>query len=404
LYIFNCYTKRDLIRLVSNQTLESKANKDQLIQHIGIVKDEILYNTNNSLTQLQFSHKTQLEQLQQQIHSLEKLIEIKQDNLRTSIADSLFRIQGDNNEKLEKMRVTVEEKLQSTLESRLGESFKIISERLEQVHKGLGEMQVLASGVGDLKKVLSNVKTRGIWGELQVEKILEQILSPNQYEKNVAVNPKSNEKVEFAVKLPGKGDYDQVVWLPIDSKLPMDVYQKLITAYETADILHIEIHTKELEAEIKKQAKQISEKYICPPHTTDFAIMFLPIEGLYAELLRNLNLVEFLQREYRIIITSPTTFSAILTSLQMGFKTLAIEKRSSEVWKVLSTVKSEFARFAESLDKTKLKIEQVGKEIGKVQVRTRKMQKHLKNVEVLNPSENDNLTLEAPEELLEKII
>jgi len=291
-------------------------------------------------------------------------------------------------QKLEKMRETVDEKLHKTLEDRLGESFKLVSERLELVHKGLGEMQNLATGVGDLKKVLSNVKTRGILGEIQLENILEQILTPDQYDKNVITKKGSKENVEFAVKLPGKEDHENVVYLPLDSKFPLEVYHQLLEAYDTGDNRLIEEAGKRLEASIRKSAKDISDKYIDPPNTTDFGLMFLPIEGLYAEVVRRTGLIEVLQRNYKINITGPTTLAALLNSLHMGFRTLAIEKRSSEVWKTLAAVKVEFGKFGNVLNKAQEKLNQASKEIDTlVGTRTKQIQRTLKNIESLSTSE-----------------
>ena len=313
-------------------------------------------------------------------------------NLRSSI-DDLTKLQNEKfveltkstEENLEKMRVTVDEKLQSTLERRLSESFKVVSERLEQVHKGLGEMQSLAAGVGDLKKVLSNTKTRGVLGEVQLERILEQFLSPEQYEKNVITKKGSRETVEFAIKLPGK-DYDnKTVYLPLDAKFPLEVYNKLLDAYDLQNQAQIDVASKNLERFIKKSAKDIRDKYIDPPNTTDFGLMFLPTEGIYAEVLKNQSLVEFVQREYNINITGPTTLVALLNSLQMGFRSLAIEKHSSEVWKILGAVKTEFSKFETVLNSAQNKLNQASSEIDKlVGTRTRQINRKLKNVDKLS--------------------
>jgi DNA recombination protein RmuC len=293
-------------------------------------------------------------------------------------------LQEDNSKKLEQMRATVEEKLQSTLEKRLGDSFKQVSERLEQVYKGLGEMRHLASGVGDLKKVLTNVRTRGTWGEIRLSHILEQILTPDQYDVNVATKKDGSERVEFAVKLPGQeADKEKVVWMPIDSKFPQEDYQRLLDAQEIADKESADKFIKQLEMRIKAEAKSIREKYIDPPATTDFGIMFLPVEGLYAEVLRLPGLCDFLQREYRIVVTGPTTLAALLNSLQMGFRTLAVEKRSSEVWELLGAVKSEFGRFGDVLSKTKKKLQEASNSIDKAETRTRAIERQLKNVQAV---------------------
>lgn len=295
-------------------------------------------------------------------------------------------------EKLEKMRETVDEKLHKTLEERLGQSFKIVSERLEAVQKGLGEMQNLANGVGDLKRVLSNVKTRGVLGEIQLGNILEQIMAPEQYEANVKTKKGSNDHVEFAIKLPGKDDNGKEVYLPIDAKFPQEDYVRLQTAYDEGDVAGIESANKALIQSIKKFAKDIRDKYIDPPNTTDFGIMFLPIEGLFAEVVRQPEVIALLQRDYKIIITGPTTLAAMLNSLQMGFKTLAIQKRSSEVWQILGAVKTEFGKFGGVLEKAQKKLEDANKELETlVGTRTRLMLSKLKKVEELPSNESTEL-------------
>lgn len=298
--------------------------------------------------------------------------------------------------KLEKMRETVDEKLHKTLEERLGQSFKIVSERLEAVQKGLGEMQTLANGVGDLKKVLSNVKTRGVLGEIQLGNILEQIMAPEQYEANVKTKQDSNDHVEFAIKLPGKDDTGKEVYLPIDAKFPQEDYVRLQTAYDTGDLEGIEKANKALVVTVKKFAKEIHNKYIDPPHTTDFGIMFLPIEGLYAEIVRQPEVVAILQRDYKIIVTGPTTLAAMLNSLQMGFKTLAIQKRSSEVWQILGAVKTEFGKFGDVLEKAQKKISEANKELDNlVGTRTRVILSKLKKIQELPATESGTLLDEA---------
>ncbi|KND55589.1 DNA recombination protein RmuC [Candidatus Paraburkholderia kirkii] len=310
--------------------------------------------------------------------------------MRATLEARLKDIEANNATKLEEMRRTVDEKLHATLEQRLGESFKLVSERLEQVHRGLGEMQTLAAGVGDLKKVLTNVKTRGTWGEVQLESLLEQLLTPDQYAKNVATVPKSSERVEFAVKLPGRhdapgapGDAATPVWLPIDAKFPREDYERLIDAQERADPVAVEEASRALEGRLRAEAKSIAQKYVAPPHTTDFALLFLPTEGLYAEVLRRPGLSDALQREHRVSVAGPTTLTALLNSLQMGFRTLAIEKRSSEVWQVLGAVKTEFGKFGEVLARTKSQLETVTRSIEAAQTRTRQMNKRLRDVEAL---------------------
>ena len=324
----------------------------------------------------------QFEAFGQHLNRLTQSFDARVEQLRLTVETRLGAIQTENAAKLEEMRKTVDEKLHATLEQRLGESFKLVSERLEQVHRGLGEMQTLAAGVGDLKKVLTNVKTRGTWGEVQLANLLEQVLTAEQYAENVATRPKSADRVEFAIRLPGR-EGGQPVWLPIDAKFPVEDYQKLVEAQERADVVAVEAAAKALETRLKDEAKTIREKYIEPPYTTDFAILYLPTEGLYAEALRRPGLVEALQRDQRVSIAGPTTLAAMLNSLQMGFRTLAIEKRSSEVWAVLGAIKTEFGNFGESLAHTKKKLQEASNSIDKAEVRTRAVEKKLKNVEAL---------------------
>ena len=328
----------------------------------------------------------QLEAFAQQLSRLTQSNDQRFEQLRLSVETRLGAIQADNAQRLEEMRKTVDEKLHATLEQRLGESFKLVSERLEQVHKGLGEMQTLAAGVGDLKKVLGNVKTRGTWGEVQLDALLEQLLTAEQYGRNVATRPGSGERVEFAIRLPGRevGRPDAPpVWLPIDAKFPLEDYQRLLDAQERVDPLAVETAAKALESRLRDEAKKIRDKYVEPPHTTDFAILYLPTEGLYAEALRRPALADALQRDYRITLAGPTTLAALLNSLQMGFRTLAIERRSSEVWAVLGAVKTEFGKFGEALDATRKKLEQATKSIESAGVRTRQIERKLKGVEAL---------------------
>ncbi|MCX6761319.1 MAG: DNA recombination protein RmuC [Candidatus Moranbacteria bacterium] len=307
----------------------------------------------------------------------------KMEYVRETIEKRLENIQKDNSEKLEKMRETVDEKLHATLEKRLGESFKLVSERLELVHKGLGEMQTLASGVGDLKKVLQNVKTRGTWGEVQLGTLLDQIMTIEQYEKNVATKKDSNDRVEFAIKIPAKDEKLKNIWLPIDAKFPLEDFQNLIDAEEKCDIALIASLGKALEVRIKSEAKDIREKYLDPPYTTDFGILFLPIEGLYAEVLRRPGLADTLQREYKVIVTGPTTIAAILNSLQMGFRTLAIEKRSSDVWITLGAIKKDFASFGDLLDKTHKKLQEASNTIEDASKKSRTIERKLGKVQEL---------------------
>jgi DNA recombination protein RmuC len=288
------------------------------------------------------------------------------------------------------MRKTVDEKLHATLEQRLGQSFQLVSERLELVHRGLGEMQTLAAGVGDLKRVLTNVKTRGVWGEVQLIAMIEQIFTPEQFATNVATRPNSSERVEVAIRLPGGGDL-RPVWLPIDAKFPVEDYQRLLDAHERADAEAAEAAAKALEARLRTEARTIREKYVEPPYTTDFAILYLPAEGLYAEALRRPGLAESLQRELRVVLAGPTNLAALLNSLQMGFRTLAIEKRASEVWQVLGQVKTEFAKFGEVLEKTKTKLDQARSQFDQIGVRSRAIERKLRDVEALPLAEGGDL-------------
>lgn len=335
-------------------------------------------------SQLQAS---QSELLVKQLQTLATSNEERMDKMREVVAGQLRSMQEDNGKKLEEMRKTVDEKLHETLEKRLGESFKLVSDRLEQVHKGLGEMQTLASGVGDLKRVLTNIKTRGIWGEIQLGNLLEQILTPEQYAKNVVTIPGSNDRVEFAIKLPGRDKEGTIVWLPIDAKFPQEDYQRLLEAQEQANVILAEEAGKALENRIKNEAKDIATKYISVPHTTEFGILFLPTEGLYAEILRRPGLFEMLLQEYRVIISGPTTLAALLNSLQMGFRTIAIEKRSSEVWSLLGAVKTEFGKFGDLLDKTGKKLQEAGNSIDSAARRSRAIERKLKDVQELPQSE-----------------
>jgi DNA recombination protein RmuC len=325
------------------------------------------------------------------------------EKMRGTMEKKLLDIQNDNSLKLEKMRETVDEKLHKTLETRLGESFKLVSERLELVQKGLGEMQSLASGVGDLKKVLSNVKTRGVLGEYQLGAILEQILSPGQYGRNVKTKAGSNDMVEYAVKIPSKEHSEKILWLPLDAKFPTEDYERLQGAYEAGNIEDIDRYKKDLERKIRLFAREIKTKYVDPPHTTDFAIMFLPFEGLYAEVLRIPNLFESLQRA-KITITGPTTLSAFLSSLQMGFHSLAVEKRTSEIWELLGAVRTEFGKFGEVLEKTKEKLDQAGKEIERAGTRSRAIERKLRDVQTLPETKAQALLgdLNSPPEPLEE--
>jgi DNA recombination protein RmuC len=312
--------------------------------------------------------------------------------VRVTLETKIKDLQTDNGTRLEEMRKTVDEKLHATLETRLNASFQQVSERLERVHQGLGEMQQLALGVGDLKRVLTNVKTRGTWGEVQLEMLLEQVLTPDQYAKNVETIAGTGARVEFALKLPGQTDGGAPVWMPIDAKFPKEQYERLLEAADNADAEGVAVAGRELERAVRTEAKTISEKYVSPPHTTDFAILFLPTEGLYAEVMRRPGLADELQRVNRISIAGPSTLTALLNSLQMGFRTLALEKRSSEVWQVLGAVKTEFAKFGDVLAATKLTLERAAKNIESAETRSRQMARKLKTVEAL-PSEQAQLLI-----------
>ncbi|MGC8768356.1 DNA recombination protein RmuC [Calditerrivibrio sp.] len=367
-------------------------NLKQLREEISVSLKGIIDTNAKIIGELGQTQKQQLEQLSYNILQLTENLNDRFDRLKLSVDDRLEKIREDNTKQLEQMRQTVDEKLQGTLEKRLGESFRLVSERLEQVYKGLGEMQTLASGVGDLKKVLSNVKSRGILGEIQLEQMLEQVLTPDQYLKNVS--PKgNNENVEFAIKLPSKSDKDDIVLLPIDAKFPMEDYNRLIDAFDAGNLSDIESASKLLEQRIKGAAKDICEKYINPPVTTDFAVMYLPVEGLFAEVVRKPGLIDTIQKNYKVVIAGPTTLWAVLNSLQMGFRTLAIEKRSSEVWNLLAAVKTEWSRYGDVLDQVKKKLEQATDTIDKVRTRSNVVGRKLKSIEQL-PDEEAKKILE----------
>jgi DNA recombination protein RmuC len=312
--------------------------------------------------------------------------------MQKSISDTLHQqlqqLQRSNAEKLDEMRRTVDEKLQTTLEKRLSESFKQVAERLEQVHNGLGQMQKLADGVGSLQRVLTNVKTRGMFGEVQLEALLEQVLTVEQYAKQVETKPRSNQRVDFAIRFPGRGGHDgEPVWLPIDAKFPRDDYERLLDAHDRADAVAAELAAKALENRIRTEAKSIAESYLAPPHTTDFAILFLPVEGLYAEVLRRPGLMDSLQRDYRVTLAGPTTLLAMLNSLHMGFRTLALEQQASEVWKVLGAVKTEFERYGDWVEKVREQVQKAADTLDRADTRSRQMRRALKNVEALPEGE-----------------
>ncbi|CDF12840.1 uncharacterized protein conserved in bacteria [Eubacterium sp. CAG:581] len=353
-----------------------KLNQDT-VNSVKLMSDMI----NQNQVNMAENQKFQLQQMENRLKTFSMENEQKLENIRSTVEKKLTYMQEDNNKQLENIRTTVDEKLQNTLENKLNKSFETVSKQLQQVYKGLGEMQNLAVGVGDLKKVLSNVKTRGILGEIQLSAILKEILSPEQYEENVATKKGSRNVVEFAIKLPA--DDDSFVYLPIDSKFPGDTYAKLVDAMSSGNKEEIEVCSKNLLRTIKSEAKDIHDKYISPPNTTEFAIMFLPFEGLYAEVV-NRGMVEVLQREYKVNVAGPSTMGALLNSLQLGFKTLAVQKRSAEVWQILNDVKREFDTFADVLEKTQTRLNQANTELDKlVGVRTRKIQSQLSKVQKL---------------------
>ncbi len=338
--------------------------------------------------QLALLQKTLHDTLTSQLSGVSESNARRMSEIRETLEKQLAQLQTSNAAKLDEMRATVDEKLQSTLQQRLGESFKQVADRLEQVHKGLGEMQTLAQGVGDLKHLLTNVKTRGIFGEAQLASLLEQVFVPDQYAAQIATRPGSKNVVDFAIKLPGKSDSGEPLWLPIDAKFPNEDYERLLDAQGRADALAAELAGKALEQRIRLEAKSIADKYVEPPYTTDFAILFLPTEGLYAEVLRRPGLMEALQRDHRVTLAGPTTLLAMLSSLQMGFRTLALEKRSSEVWQVLGAVKTEFGKFGDVLAKVKAQTETVLKTIDGAQTRSRAMGRVLRTVEALPESQS----------------
>jgi DNA recombination protein RmuC len=340
------------------------------------------------MSELAGLQKDQLDIFAGQLKSLTASNEGRMDKLRETVEERLRLIQDDTARKLEQMRATVDEKLHDTLEKRLGESFKLVSERLELVQRGLGEMQTLANGVGDLKKVLTNVKTRGTFGEIQLSSLLEQVLSPGQYESNVETRKGSGQRVEFALKLPGRdGTTDGMVWLPLDAKFPQEDYLRLVEAQELGDLPAATEAARQLDRAVRLMAANIRDKYLDPPHTTDFGVMFLPTEGLFAEVLRRPGLFDALQRDFKVMVAGPTTLAAMLNSLQMGFRTLAIEKRSAEVWNLLGAVRTEFSKFGQVLEKTSKKLQEAGNHIDQAAVRTRSIEKKLKGVQEMPGAE-----------------
>jgi DNA recombination protein RmuC len=366
------------------------------LTEIAMLTKSELETFGGKLERLTSSNEQKLDRLigsnEKKLDAVREAVEQKLEAVRLAVEAKLAQIQADNAARLEEMRKTVDEKLSGTLDKRLGESFRLVSERLEQVHKGLGEMQTLANGVGDLKKVLTNVKTRGTWGEIQLGSLLEQILAPEQFERNVCTREGSKDVVEFAIRLPGREDADgAVVYLPIDAKFPQEDYQRLLVAQDAGDAVAAEAAAQQLELRIRGCAQDICDKYLSPPKTTDFGIMFLPTEGLYAEVIRRPGLMERLQNDCRVVVAGPTTLAALLNSLQMGFRTLAIQKRSSEVWVVLGAVKTEFGRFGEVIARVQKKLQEAHNAIDTAAVRTRAIERKLRDVQELPPSGAEKL-------------
>ncbi len=379
----------NLSQISSTQTIQLDTAQKQL-QRLGETQEQRL----ERMQQMVFKNLEQYDgQMTHMTQTMDqKLLQNEQriERMRVTLFEGMEKLQGENNKKLEEMRKTVDEKLHDTLDKRLGDSFAQVSKRLEEVYKGLGEMQNLARGVGDLKKVLTNVKVRGIWGEVQLGMLLSQVLAPNQYAENVKVNPLSDERVEFALILPGKEEEGTPLYLPIDSKFPQETHLRLQKAQEENLTEEIIQRRKELDNAFKTEAKRIAQKYIVPPHTTDFAIMFLPLESLYAQAVQSSALIEELQKQYRVVVAGPSTITALLNSMQMGFKTLAIEKRSIEVWHLLEEIKNDFGKFAQALEKTQLRMRQASESIDDAYTKTKRIERKLKDVESLEEPLNEN--------------
>lgn len=387
-----------LLREVMGQArLEAAQNSQQVREDVAATLKGLGDSTIASIGQMGLQQKAQFDSFAQRLEALTELNERRSAELRNTVDERLKQMQTENAQRLEQMRQTVDEKLTATLEQRLGESFRQVSERLEQVHKGLGEMQTLAHGVGDLKQVLTNVKTRGTWGEVQLGMLLEQMLSPEQYSENVACKLGCAERVEFAIKLPGQpGREGDQVWLPIDAKFPVEDYQRMLDAQDKGDLVGMDAASKALETRIKVSARDIQTKYLDPPRTTDFAIMFLPTEGLYAEVLRKPGFADSLQRDFRVLVTGPTTLGAVLNSLQMGFRILTVEKRSSEVWQLLGAVKTQFGQFGALLDKVHKKLDQASSTIEDAARKSRTIERSLRTVQELPAEAAGNLLALGP--------
>lgn len=377
-------TERALIDAIGRSREESGTAAKHLREEVTTALTAASGSVRTSVTELAQLQTAQLDGFSRQLATLTQTSEERLGRVRETVEQRLTLLQSENARKLDEVRELVDEKLQGTLEAKLGESFRLVSDRLEQVHKGLGEMQALASGVGDLKRVLANVKTRGTWGEVQLQQLLDQVLAPEQYETNVATREGSDERVEFAIRMPGRGMTERdTVLLPIDAKFPLEDYQRLVDASERGEQDAVEAAGHQLENRVRQFARDIRDKYLNPPRTTEFGILFLPTEGLHAEILRRAGLVDFIQRECRVVICGPTTLWALLNSLQMGFRTLAIERRSSEVWTLLGTVKADFARFAATLDLVQRKLAEASDKIDVARKDSRRIERHLKDVQEL---------------------
>jgi DNA recombination protein RmuC len=385
------HVESDIRQDLANARTEQANTAAGLRSEVGGAIGKFREATQQQLTDMAGLQQRQLQGFGEQLATLTQSNEQRLDAVRVAVEQRLEALRVDNAAKLDQMRATVDEKLQATLEQRLGESFKIVSDRLEQVHRGLGEMQTLAAGVGDLKRVLTNVKSRGGWGEVQLGALLEEMLSPGQYAQNVATRPGSRDVVEYAVKLPGRAEDGAPCWLPIDAKFPLEDFQRLQDAIEHADVAAVEASRKALDTFFKVEARKIRDKYVEPPHTTDFAILFIPTEGLYAEAVSRAGLADTLQREFKVMLAGPMNLAAMLNSLQLGFRTLAIEKRSTEVWRVLGAVKTEFGKFGEILAKTKEKLDQVGRTLDDAGRKSTTIARKLRDVEALPEADADLL-------------
>ncbi len=379
--------RQDLAIARSEQATTATGLRTEVAGSIGRMRETM----QQQLTDTSGMQLRQLQGFGEQLQALTRSNEIRLEAVRVAVEQRLEALREDNSAKLEQMRATVDEKLQTTLETRLGASFKIVSDRLEQVHKGLGEMQALATGVGDLKRVLANVKTRGTWGEVQLATLLADVLTPQQYATNVITVPGSNQRVEFAIRLPGRGTEGEPCWLPVDAKFPLEEWQRLQDALERADMPGADLARKALADHLRDEARTIRDAYVAPPHTTDFAILFVPTEGLYAEMMARPGFAESLQRDFRVTLTGPTNFLALLNSLQMGFRTLAIEQRSSEVWRVLGAVKTEFLKFGDVMGKVKDKLDQAGRTLDEARGKTTTIARRLRDVEAIPELDADQL-------------